>query len=44
MKVKNKEIQEQLEDLEENFNIENEWDYNEMKCLVSLLGIEITDI
>jgi hypothetical protein len=44
VKVKDKEIQEQLFDLGEEFNIEREWDANEMCELVSILGIDNTDI
>jgi len=44
VKVKDKEIQEELEDLGLNFSITNEWDYNEMSDLLGLLEMEITDI
>ena len=41
VKAKDKEIQEQLED---EFEIEKEWDSSEMYTLVDLLGIGNTDI
>jgi len=44
VKVKDEEIQEELFDNEEQFNIENEWGSIEMDYLVSLLGIDNTDI
>lgn len=44
VKVKNKEIQEQLYDNEWQFNIENEWGSREMSILVELLNINNTDI
>lgn len=44
VKVKDKEIQEELFDNEEQFNIENEWGSSEMYDLVYLLGIDNTDI
>ena len=44
VKVKNKEIQEQLYDNEWQFNIENEWGSSEMCILVELLNIDNTDI
>tara|TARA_R110002051_G_scaffold308116_1_gene379491 strand:- start:176 stop:445 length:270 start_codon:yes stop_codon:yes gene_type:complete len=44
VKVKDKEIQEYLFDNEEQFDIKNEWGSNEMFALVSLLGIDNTDI
>jgi len=44
VKVKDEEIQEELFDNEEQFNIENEWGSSEMYYLVSLLGIDNTDI
>jgi hypothetical protein len=44
VKVKDKEIQEDLYDNGWNFTIENEWDSNEMHVLVDLLGIGNTDI
>lgn len=44
VKVKDKAIQEQLEDTESEFQIEKEWDSKEMHILVFLLGIDITDI
>lgn len=44
VKVKDKEIQEQLEEMDAPFTIENEWDSSEMHDLIFLLGIGITDI
>lgn len=44
VKVKDNDIQEELFDNEEQFNIENEWQSSEMMDLVSLLGIDNTDI
>ena len=44
VKVKDEEIQEELFDNEEQFHIENEWQISEMMDLVSLLGIDNTDI
>ena len=44
VKVKDTDIQETLYDNEEHFNIENEWGSREMCDLVSLLGIDNTDI
>lgn len=44
VKVKDVEIQEQLFDSESEFQIEREWDSSEMCDLVSLLGIDNTDI
>ena len=44
VKVKDKKIQEQLEDEDCTFRIENEWGASEMCVLVSLLGIDNTDI
>jgi hypothetical protein len=44
VKVKDEEIQEELFDNEEQFNIENEWQSREIMDLVSLLGIDNTDI
>lgn len=44
VKVKNKDIQEQLFDSENEFQIEREWGSHEMCDLVSLLGIDNTDI
>jgi hypothetical protein len=43
VKVKNKDIQEELYESEANFKIQNEWDYNEMCDLVNLLGLDNTD-
>ena len=44
VKVKDKNIQEELFDNEWQFNIENEWGSSEMDDLVSLLGIDNIDI
>ena len=44
VKVKDKDIQEELEDTECQFNITKEWDSNEMHELIDLLGIGNTDI
>lgn len=44
VKVKDKEIQEELEEADEIFRIENEWGSSEMLTLVFLLGIDVTDI
>jgi hypothetical protein len=44
VKLKDKEKQEELFDNEEHFYIENEWQSSEMMDLVSLLGIDNTDI
>ena len=44
VKVKDKEIQEQLEDEGCQFDIEKEWDSSEMNELVDLLGIGNVDI
>ena len=44
VKVKDEEIQEELFDKGEQFDIENEWQSSEMMDLVSLLGIDNTDI
>jgi len=44
VKVKDNDIQEELFDNEEQFNIKNEWGYSEMYDLVNLLGIDNTDI
>ena len=43
VKVKNKDIQEELYESETSFQIENEWDCHEMFELVNLLGLENTD-
>jgi hypothetical protein len=44
VKVRDKEVQEQLEDLDETFSFKNqEWGSREMYTLVSLLGLDITD-
>lgn len=44
VKVKDSDIQEELFDNEEQFNIENEWGSREIYDLISLLGIDNTDI
>lgn len=44
VKVKDKEIQEELYDNGWQFNIVNEWDSDEMHTLIHLLGLEVTDI
>lgn len=44
VKVKDKEIQEQLEEEDYQFEITREWDSNEINVLVALLGIGNTDI
>lgn len=44
VKVKDKEIQEQLEYNDNIFRIENEWGSSEMYDLIILLGIGLTDI
>lgn len=44
VKVKDNDIQEELFDNEEQFNIKNEWGSSEMHDLVNLLGIDNTDI
>jgi hypothetical protein len=44
VKVKDKEIQEELDDSNCQFKITQEWDSNEMNELVSILGIGNTDI
>lgn len=44
VKVKDKEICEQLDEMEVYFEITNEWDSKEMNELVDLLGIGNTDI
>ena len=43
VKVKDKDIQEELYESETNFQIENEWGCKEMYELVNLLGIDNTD-
>lgn len=43
VKVIDKEIQEELEQIDEVFQIENEWGSNEMDDLVFLLGLKTTD-
>jgi|GEM_PF-2601756 len=44
VKVKDKNIQEELSDNDEIFVIENEWGSSEMYDLISILGIGNTDI
>ena len=44
VKVKDKNIQEQLNENDLQFEIEREWDSHEMCSLVYLLGIDNTDI
>ena len=44
VKVKDKEIQEELEDTNDEFQIVKEWCSSEMHDLVALLGIDNTDI
>ncbi len=44
VKAKDKDIQEQLEETDDLFTIESEWDSNEINVLVDLLGIGNTDI
>lgn len=44
VKVKDNYVQQCLVDSQEEFNIENEWQSSEMMDLVSLLGIDNTDI
>jgi hypothetical protein len=44
VKVKDKEIQEQLFDNNTQFEIENEWGSSEMYDLIHLLGIGNTDL
>jgi len=44
VKVKDNDVQEELFDNEEQFNIENEWGISEMCDLVAILGIDNTDI
>lgn len=44
VKVKDKDIQEQLDDEDCQFTITQEWDSNEINELVDLLGIGNTDI
>lgn len=44
VKTKDKEMQEQLEDEDFLFEIEMQWGSSEMCILVSLLGIDNTDI
>jgi len=44
VKAKDNDIQEQLFDSETQFNIENEWDADEIMVLVDLLGIDNVDI
>lgn len=44
VKAKDKDIEEELVDNDNQFSIENEWQSSEMMDLVSLLGIDNTDI
>ena len=44
VKVKDKEMQEQLECDEIHFDIASEWDYREMLDLITILNIDVTDI
>ena len=44
IKTKSKEIQEQLEELNKEFEIENEWGSSEMYDLINLLEIDNTDL
>ena len=44
VKVKDKQIQEQLEDSEQNFYIGNEWSWEQMIHLLNLLGIPVKGI
>jgi len=44
VKVKDKEIQETLYDSDQQFAIENEWGHKEIGTLISILGLENTDI
>lgn len=44
VKTKDKDIQEKLTDSDNEFQIVKEWDASEMCDLVSLLGIDNTDI
>lgn len=44
IKTKSKEIQEQLEELNKEFVIENEWGSSEMYDLINLLEIDNTDL
>ena len=44
VKVKDKDIQEQLDDIDCQFTITQEWGSDEMDDLISLLGIGNTDI
>ena len=44
VKVKDKKIQEQLEEEDYLFRIENEWNHNQMFDLIDLLGIDNVDI
>jgi hypothetical protein len=44
VKVKDDDIQEQLHDNESEFEIEREWGNSEMYDLISILGIDNTDI
>jgi hypothetical protein len=44
VKAKDKDIQDKLIDSENEFDIEKEWDANEMMDLIDLLGIDNVDI
>lgn len=44
VKVKDREIQEQLHDQEVGFVVTNEWGSSEMHNLINLLGIDVIDI
>jgi len=44
VQAKDKDIQEQLEDGENEFRIEKEWGANEMSDLIQLLGIDNTSM
>ena len=45
VKVKDKEIQEELEDDEKDyFYIEGEWGWREMESLLELIGVEVGDL
>jgi hypothetical protein len=44
VKVRDVEIQQELEECDEIFDIKNEWDSNEMHDLIALIGIDVTDV
>ena len=44
VKLKNKEMQEVLDNEEITFNISDEWGTDEIYCLLNILEIDITDI